>query len=579
MQVRKVSRTKGEAPATSDEALSTPSSSVLRLRIWVGAHRVDLRNLWLIAAGWVALILLIPPVHDYPVIDDWIFYRSVQHQLATGEFQMPPASQPNLVGLTLWGTLWARFFGLSFTTLTASTLFMALVASCAFYALARTIGIGPGASILGTALLSLNPIFFHLSYSFMTDIPFVALILMSCLCYVKGLQGPRSEVRGQSSRAGPFDLGSWTSELWLAAGGFFAGYSFLIRQFGVIVPLGFLAYLALDGVVTGKWRWREIVGVALVPALMVGGWFIWSHDTPPTVVQASAARRAARFLFKASWPGVFGNRALTLLPVLALFAWTAIRLRKAHLPLVAAWGVILGWGVLAVSFPEESYSFIQIGNIIRVGGIDFFQYSQEPIWSPLVWQGLTLLGVILAALVLGKASAMLIDWLSELKARRRVPPVAALYIVAFGIFVASLALTGDIFDRYLLPIVPIVLLFLLRDSGAWGRVAWGYSLAALVLLTGFTLLAKADFIEHNRARWEAGEWLAARVPLPVDNGYDWDNWKGQSNGVYIITDIHREGYRTEADFPYLSLLSGFTQRYVLAESRGNAFPLREPQGK
>jgi hypothetical protein len=243
---------------------------------------------------------------------------------------------------------------------------------------------------------------------------------------------------------------------------------------------------------------------------------------------------------------------------------------------VGAWAVILGWGTLAVSFPEESYSFAQIGNIIRVGGIDFFQYPQEPLWSPEVWQGLTLLGVVLAALVLGKMSAMLIDWASELRARKPLPPIEALWLVAAGIFVVSLAFPGDLYDRYLLPLVPFVLLFLLRDSAQWGRPAWGYSLVALALLATFTLVAKADFIDHNRARWEAGEWLTARAPLPVDNGYDWNNWRGQSNGVYIITDVHREGYRTEATFPYFSRLSGFTERYVLAESRGNAFPLSEP---
>src|SRR5690348_13607686 len=72
---------------------------------------VDRRNLALIVLGFVGVLLLIPPGHEYPIIDDWIYAGSVQNQLATGVFQMPANSQANLVGLTLWGTLWARVFG------------------------------------------------------------------------------------------------------------------------------------------------------------------------------------------------------------------------------------------------------------------------------------------------------------------------------------------------------------------------------------------------------------------------------------------------------------------------------------
>src|SRR6476469_9489714 len=66
-----------------------------------------------IALGWVVLQIIIPPQHEYPIIDDWIYARSVQHQVATGAFEMPAQSQASLVGLTLWGTLWVRRFGFS----------------------------------------------------------------------------------------------------------------------------------------------------------------------------------------------------------------------------------------------------------------------------------------------------------------------------------------------------------------------------------------------------------------------------------------------------------------------------------
>jgi len=102
---------------------------------------------------------------------------------------MPALSQANLVGLTVWGAGWSQLLGFSFTTLTYSTLFMSFVALFSFYGVARATGTPPWGALLGTALLAYNPLFVHLSYSFMTDVPFIALMLLSCFCYIRGAQG------------------------------------------------------------------------------------------------------------------------------------------------------------------------------------------------------------------------------------------------------------------------------------------------------------------------------------------------------------------------------------------------------
>src|SRR5690349_13678095 len=108
----------GTEPGPSVQAqLSRPSP---------GGRRADLRNLVIIAGGFLLLVLLLPPQHEYAVIDDYLYAGSVRDMLNTGRFVMPDMSQANLVGQTLWGALWAGLFGFSFTTLTYSTLTMAL---------------------------------------------------------------------------------------------------------------------------------------------------------------------------------------------------------------------------------------------------------------------------------------------------------------------------------------------------------------------------------------------------------------------------------------------------------------------
>jgi hypothetical protein len=175
-------------------------------------------------------------------------------------------------------------------------------------------------------------------------------------------------------------------------------------------------------------------------------------------------------------------------------------------------------------------------------------------------------------------SESFVAWLREIRrGRSALSPPAALYMVGGITFVVSLAFLSSFYDRYALGFLPFVILFMVRGSATWGRIAWGYSIAALVLLAAFSLALQADAVDHDNARWEAGNWLALRAPYPIHVGYDWDNWMGgYRRAVYEVTDIHIQDYRTERRFPYLSRLSGFTTRYVLAESRKDTPELKEP---
>jgi 4-amino-4-deoxy-L-arabinose transferase-like glycosyltransferase len=541
-------------------------------------RRADLRSLAIILAGFVAVLLILPPQHEYPIIDDWIYASSVRDLLSTGRFIMPSHSQANLVGLTLWGALWVKLFGFSFTTLTYSTLVMALAGLYAFYGIARAVNVPLWGALLGTGLLLFNPLFVQLSYSFMTDVPFLALVLISCYCYIRGVQKDH--------------LG------WLVLGGLFAGWSFLIRQFGLLVPVAFFLYIAANGLLTGKWRWRQLIVTALVPAIIFGGWAVWARDIPESVSAYEADVRRSGYVFKEPWLRVFLLRAFNVLPLTALFAWAAVKLPRGCWWLFGFWLAVLGFGMHLVAlpteiwiniseppftgrlgpfsydFPQQSFSFGTEGNVLQVGGISFFQFRQQPIWTPEAWRAIWLFGLLLAALLLAKMTASLFDWLKLQRNKQPLPPLVALYLLGVMVFAVSLAFAGDIFDRYILGFLPFLVLFVVRGSFNWGRRAWIYSVATLAVLATFTLLAKADQIEHDNVRWQAGQWMAQRVGL-LHVGYDWDYWMGESTGVYEVTDVHIEipgllPFRTEHQFPYLCRLCGFTTRYVLAEARSDA---------
>lgn len=564
--------TEDTAPARI-RPVSTPSSTAPPSAIprpALDGARADLRNLGLIVAGWGLLLVGVSPAHDYPVIDDWIYAGSVQHQLATGAFEMHPVSQANLVGLTLWGTAWARVLGFSYTTLTWSTLALALGGLLAFYGLLREVAVPPGGALLGTALLAGNPLFLHLSYSFMTDVPFLALVLGACYAYARGL---RRDSTG-----------------WLAAGGLLSGGAFLIRQFGMLVPLGFGAALLLDALLTRRLRGRALLITAGVPLLIVAGWWLWSREMPPTPFTVAANARRATFVGRPIWMTLIGLRALALLPLTAFAAWGPLRLDGGRRGLPGLWGALLAagwlfagaqtetligttgppapvvWGPLRLIPPEQIYPFTGFGNLLRTDGIDFFGYQQAALGPPELWTALCVLGTILGAGLLAALSASLGAWIAGLRRRVLTVPLTGVYLVGLAIGGVSLAFLAELYDRYLVGFLPFVILFVVRGAAHWSRRAWSYALVALFLVATSGVLLQADAVDHDNARWQAATWLVARGGL-VHMGYDWDSIYATGDGSYTVADGHVAGYSELARFPYLSRLTGFTTRYVIAQGR------------
>jgi hypothetical protein len=181
-------------------------------------------------------------------------------------------------------------------------------------------------------------------------------------------------------------------------------------------------------------------------------------------------------------------------------------------------------------------------------------------------------GLALSALLLAAITSRLLDLWGSGWREKLLAPVTPIYGLGAVIFIASMGVLGDTYDRYVLGFFPFMILFLVLRSSSWTRPAWVYSLVALALIASFTLLAKSDHIDHESARWEAGQWLYDRTG-GIHAGYDWDNWVGHRKDDYVIADYPLEGYRIEKRVPYFSRLGGFTTRYVLAQSRKNMPPL------
>ena len=122
-------------------------------------------------------------MQDFPLNDDWAFARGA-FGLAHGEgiHYSRWSSMPQL-GQWLCARPFIEIFGESHAALRLSTIVLSLLGVLAFFDLLRQAGLAPPRAAFVSACLALNPLFFELSGTFLTDVPALAFSLVALALY------------------------------------------------------------------------------------------------------------------------------------------------------------------------------------------------------------------------------------------------------------------------------------------------------------------------------------------------------------------------------------------------------------
>jgi 4-amino-4-deoxy-L-arabinose transferase-like glycosyltransferase len=181
-------------------------------------------SLTVVLVLFLAAVAIVNPLREMPYDDDWAFSETVKHFLDTGQYRLNEWLAPNMPFQTMWGALFCLPFGYSFAALRISTIVMSVIGLVAFRALALEHGLSRGAANLLTLCLASSPLVFKLSLTYLSDVPFLAMTIVSVLLYTRALRNER-----------------WLE--WLAAS-VAASATIFIRQFGIAI-LGGLALVWL----------------------------------------------------------------------------------------------------------------------------------------------------------------------------------------------------------------------------------------------------------------------------------------------------------------------------------------------
>lgn len=493
---------------------------------------LDIRAALAIAIVWVAMAIVASPIGDFPLNDDWTYARAVEALLETGRVSLPVETYADAVPQVFWGALFCLPFGFSFVALRLSTLTLGLIGVLALYALALELGATRRIALLAALTLAVSPLYLGLSVTFMTDVPFAALLTISVFLLVRSLL-----------RDSPTTLA-----LGLAA----ALAAMLVRQFGIVVVVAF----AVAFVVRYRFDRRRgylavlLVAGALAAEMAVDAWL----SARSGGIQTS--RPALGELLRALV--TMGSDSLrSLVASIIYLGWLALPLlaatnapahprlsRRARLA-IDGFAIAMGT-VLFVAVVLYGLWLPSLTNVIISTGIGpltlhdtYILLTNQPtvpqalaaFWILATAGGIVGAGLLMRQLVIAAAQ----DSFTVIAEQRRQDLAARVFVVlaaaGYALILGVFANFSGLFDRYLLPLLPLILALVaaLDDSRTRATTAASSAVAGVLIAVsaGFSAVAAHDYVAWNQTRWTALSWLTDHehiAPQRIDGGYEFNGW-------------------------------------------------------
>ncbi len=508
----------------------------------IGHTRVrDLQAIGIIAAVWIAMVIITDPIGEFPLNDDWCYAVSVRSLVQEGAFRLVSIVTMTLVTQVFWGALFCLPFGFSHNALRFSGLAAGFLGLIGTYLLLKELGASQRIALIGALLVAVNPIYFGLSNTFMTDVPFYTLAVFAIYAAVRALNR--------------------LSSTYYAASIVLAVLAILLRQSGLALPIAFgAAYLVKDGL-----RLRAVVKAGLPLVLGAGALIAYQSwlNSRGNLSETFGLQvgMAPKFLDYGPGPMALAvyTVSLTGLVYLGLFLFPLLvpaflSRWKSHPSVPRA----IGLAVLTFTIYMLGRTFgwmggmplsLHIGDIMTPFGMGPMTLSDVVVmklfsFTPLpqaFWSSVTLVSVTGAGLLVLEVGSAAVVCLR--RCRGSCNPARPLQAMMLTGALASLVPITVLFyfayfDRYFLALIP----FLVGSVVLAGRpliTRTRMVVIVIVLLLGavFSVCATHDYLAWNRMRWAALNHLTIDKRIPaskIDGGYEF-------NGLYNYESRMEQG--------------------------------------
>lgn len=491
----------------------------------------DARNGALCALAVAAAMWASYPVAEMGFMDDWSYIKSAQIFAQTGHFVYNGWATAMLGWQIVWGALFIKLFGFSFTVTRLSMLPVVMATAVLLHSILRRFGVTPRNAVFGTLTFGFSPLFLPLAASFMSDVPGVFVVLLCLYCCKRA-------VDAETDRA---------TIAWLVAAAASNALGGSVRQ---IAWLGALVMLPCTGWLLRKRR-GALTASLLLWAVSAGTIFLtmrWFARQPYSVPEP---------LIDPIGP----HPGLSLIHLGLQIMGSVLLLLLLTYPILVAWlprlrllssMTLLKIGLVAVAWIcVERVSGLTAPWLIDLIGAEFatkkaVTVSPVTLLSLPAWgcEVISSLFVITGLVFVHQLFNKLAPYLRSGRRRGDALPAPWQEILwILGPFTAcNLLLLVPrgyrmvIFDRYFLTVMPIFILCLLLLHQQWiGKSVSSISIAVLAFFTLLTIAGTHDwFAWHRAVERAANEIRATGVPrTKIEGGFEYDGWTQIEAGGYI----------------------------------------------
>jgi len=443
---------------------------------------------WLTLLLFILTVVCVNPFWNTAIDDDWAYALTVKHLLDTGHYKLHDWATANMPFQVYWGALFAKVAGYSQASLRISTLALWLVGLIAFYCLALEHRFAPEKAGLLMLTLFSCPLLVKMSFSFMTDVPYLSCFIITLFLWTRALR---------TRHLGLMFLGSMA-----------AAAAILTRQFGAAL-LGGLVLLWLAH--RRQARNAALLGSGLLLPLVALGWQLRQMSAALTwAMQCNLLRQTEYFsdpsmlLESLTWRPViileylaFLTPPLVLLPLAGLIGRRGdVAGRRAARPSGSRLLLLMGvWviGVLAVSsqWPGAPklmpYLLWNFSVLLRV-----------PVFARTILTALTTVGAILLGWTFAQRY-LPSGGHNEAACHERLVDLAALCVVG------ELLVFWILGDEYLLPLLPYSLLVAgWQFPSAWDRLKQPLIICCLAVLVLSGMFVRS-YMAWTEAYWRVSE--------------------------------------------------------------------------
>lgn len=471
----------------------------------------------------IALILLFSFdfYGDFAINDDWGYSTPIRwwvedRMLALTHWQSMP-----LFTQLVFGGIWTEIFGFSQGALRQMTLVFALITCSALFVCARNLQLPISVCLLSALLPLASPIFVGLSYSFMTDVPAAAFVMLSLSFFIRSFN---------KSDGGSVDYSMGFVFLLLAV---------LLRQTSVAIALALVvAEPAARGFSLRQMARPLTVLVTVILAYVAFNVILQEYFTLPRAYgsKTSGLLTFVGDVFAANFGAFlqtmkalliassqFGLIALPIMPIFSSILW---RRGRGHILVTAGITAILTVASLVIGVGVLSPSG---GNMLTAEGIGPRNITGEIGVSNVAICLITTIGHFGFACSVLVAASSIGTTIHEggLATKNVRGGTLLLFLTAILLFAPHTVAYSAIFDRYaLLPSILLVLVVL--------RVVYPISFSkesvwssGVIIGAGFalSLLLTADFFRWQEARYTLIDRLLSDgfMEGDIDGGFEYNN--------------------------------------------------------